>query len=173
MKRLTLAVLLLAACSSGAADEVATTSTVPPTTTTTSLATTTTQPPPDCPAAPYELTTLPAGAGAGELDTAALDPDVWTSVAGTNTTFIPRDDDTVAIALIRGTLPAVDWPGQKGETSIDGTRAVVGPHPDGTWVAGWFEEPGERCDRYTMVFYPPWAPTDVEDVLLGMNRVGG
>jgi hypothetical protein len=115
---------------------------------------------------------LPVGVGQGTLDT-TLEPDVWTSVPGSNTTIIPRNDDTVAIALIRGTLPAVDWPGEKGEVSIDGTRAAVGPHPDGTWVAGWFEEPGERCDRYTMVFYPPWNPADVEEALTGMNRVGG
>lgn len=164
--------LLLAACSAGVGEGTTTTSTVPPQTTTTTAATTTSQPPPDCPAAPYELTTLPTGVGQGELDS-ALEPDVWTSVPGSNTTFVPRSDNTIAIALIRGTLPAVDWPGEKGEVSIDGTRAAVGPHPDGTWVAGWYEEPGERCDLYTMVFYPPWNPSDVEDVLAGMNRVGG
>jgi hypothetical protein len=102
-----------------------------------------------------------------------MDPDVWTSVGGTSTVFWGRLGDSVAIALIRGTLPAVDWPGEKGEVFVDGTRTAVGPHPDGTWVAGWFEEPGERCDLYTMVFYPPWAPPDVEQVLEGMNRVGG
>jgi hypothetical protein len=119
------------------------------------------------------LTFLPAGIGEGELNSDEVPLDVWTSVAGSKTTFIPRNDDTVAIALIRGTLPAVDWPGEKGEVFIDGTRAAVGPHPDGTWVAGWFEQPGERCDLYTMVFYPPWNPSDVESVLQGMNRVGG
>ncbi|HEU4894979.1 MAG TPA: hypothetical protein VFT85_03995 [Acidimicrobiia bacterium] len=172
MRRLAMAVVLLAACSGGAAVETTTTTTAPVTTTTTLSDTTTTAPPPDCPAAPYELTVLPAGVGEGEFDS-TVEPDVWTSVAGTNTTFVPRTDDTVAIALIRGTLPAVDWPAEKGEVDIDGTRAVAGPHPDGTWVAGWFEEPGERCDQYTMVFYPPWNPADVEQVLAGMNRVGG
>jgi hypothetical protein len=127
----------------------------------------------ECPAAPYELEFQPQGVGEGDLQTESLEPDVWTSVAGSRTTFVPRSDGTVAIALIRGTLPAVDWPADKGEISIDGTRAAVGPHPDGTWVAGWFEEPGERCDLYTMVFYPPWAPSEVEEVLQGMNRVGG
>ncbi|HEY6635738.1 MAG TPA: hypothetical protein VI141_09020, partial [Acidimicrobiia bacterium] len=95
------------------------------------------------------------------------------SVPGSNTTLVPRSDDSVAIALVRGTLPPVDWPGEKGEVTIDGTRAAVGPHPDGSWVAGWYEEPGERCDLYTMIFYPPWSSTDVEAVLTGMNRVGG
>ncbi|HEX6222212.1 MAG TPA: hypothetical protein VF115_14060 [Acidimicrobiia bacterium] len=172
MKWTLLGVLLIAACSGGSADPGTTTSVSPSTTSTTMGQTTTTAPPPDCPAAPYELTVLPVGVGQGTIDT-TLEPDVWTSVPGTNTTFVPRGDDTVAIALIRGTLPAVDWPAEKGEVSIDGTRAVVGPHPDGTWVAGWYEEPGERCDQYTMVFYPPWNPADVEDALAGMNRVGG
>jgi len=169
MRRLVLLGLVLAACTGETVD---TTITTVPVTTTTITATTTTIPP-DCPAAPYELNSLPFGVGEGTIDT-TLEPDVWTSVPGTNTTFIPRSDDTVAIALVRGTLPPVDWPADKGEATVDGTRAAVGPHPDGTWVAGWFEEPGgERCNQYTMVFYPPWAPADVEATLLGMNRVGG
>lgn len=172
MKGFLAGLLLLAACSGGAGGDATTTTTLPPTTTTTA-ATTTTEPPVECPPAPYELSFLPTGVGEGELDTESLEPDVWTSVAGTNTTFVPRNDDTVAIALIRGTLPAVDWPAERGEVSIDGTRGVVGPHPDGTWVAGWFEEPGARCDQYSMVFYPPWNPSDVEQVIEGMNRVGG
>lgn len=172
MRRLVIGVLVLAACSGGASD--ATSTTVADTTTTTvPPSTTTTQPPPDCPTAPYVLSYLPVGVGSGVLHAENLEPDVWSSVPGSNTTFIPRGEDDIAIALIRGTLPPVDWPGEKGEVSVDGTRAAVGPHPDGTWVAGWYEEPGERCDLYTMVFYPPWSPSDVEQVLAGMNRVGG
>lgn len=174
MKRTLVGLLLLVtACASDPGAVASTEGTIETTTTTTAPDTTTTEPPVECPAPPYELEFLPAGVGAGQLDTDAMEPDVWTSAPGSNTTFYPRSDDTIAIALVRGTLPAVDWPAEKGETSVDGTRAAVGPHPDGTWVAGWFEEPGERCDLYTMVFYPPWNPSDVEAVLLGMNRVGG
>lgn len=165
--------ILVTACGGESGATVSTEETIETTTTTTPPSTTTTVPPVDCPPAPYELTFIPADIGAGQLDTNALEPDVWTSQPGSNTTFYPRADDTPGIAVVRGTLPAVDWPAEKGETSIDGTRAAVGPHPDGTWVAGWYEAPGERCDLYTMVFYPPWNPADVEAVLEGMNRVGG
>ena len=173
MRPILLAFLLLTvgACDSSSVDT--TTSTTAATTTTVAPVTTTTAPPVECPEAPYELEELPFGVGEGQISAVEIEPDVWTSVPGTHTTFIPRSDDTLAIALIRGTLPPVDWPAEKGEVEIDGTRAVVGPHPDGTWVAGWFEAPSERCDLYTMVFYPPWVPTDVELVINGMNRVGG
>lgn len=177
MSKLLTVVLLL--CFSCSTDSAATTTTdLTPTTvaisaTTTLATTTTTEPPVDCPAAPYEVPVLPFGVGQGVLDPDDISPDVWTSIGGTNTTFWGRTDGTVAIALVRGTLPAADWPGDKGEVAIDGTRAAVGPHPDGTWVVGWFEAPGERCDLYTMVFYPPVAPSEVEDTLAGMNRVGG
>ena len=174
MRRLLGALLMLVVgCT---ATNVETTTTVPPdTTTTVPEATTTTKPAAvdECPPAPYEVGFLPINVNEAGFDPSDLEPDVWTSVGGTQTTFYGRSDGTVAIALIRGTLPAVDWPAEKGETEVDGTRAAVGPHPDGTWVAGWFEEPRARCDLYTMVFYPPWNPTEVESVLLSMNRIGG
>ena len=170
MKRLFLASLILvAACASGTAGD--TTTTASPTSTI--LETTTTEPPIECPAAPYELSFIPAGVGTATLDPDTIEMDVWTSEGGTQTTFYGRSDGTLAIALIRGTLPNVEWPAEKGEITVDGTRGVVGPHPDGTWVAGWYEEPGERCDEYTMVFYPPVAPSDVDAMLEGMNRIAG
>jgi hypothetical protein len=170
MKRpLPLLLMLVLACADAGS---ATTTTAIPATTSTTGAVTSTAPPEECPPPPYELEFLPPGVGSATLDPAEIEPDVWTSVPGISATLWGREDQ-VAMALIRGALPAVDWPGDKGEVLIDGTRAVVGPHPDGTWVAGWFEAPGERCDLYTMVFYPPVAPSDVEQTLQGMNRVGG
>jgi hypothetical protein len=170
MKRpLPLLLLLVLACADAGS---ATTTTAIPATTSTTGAVTSTAPPEECPSPPYELEFLPPGVGSAALVPAEIEPDVWTSVPGISATLWGREDQ-VATALIRGALPAVDWPGDKGEVLIDGTRAVVGPHPDGTWVAGWFEAPGERCDLYTMVFYPPVAPSDVEQTLQGMNRVGG
>jgi hypothetical protein len=163
-----LLLVLVLACSGAGSDTTNTTTAL----TTTSLAATTTAPPVECPPPPYELDFLPIGVGATVLDAEEIEPDVWTSVPGSSATLWGRDD-AVAIALIRGTLPAVEWPGDKGEVFVDGTRGVAGPHPDGTWVAGWFEAPGERCDLYTMVFYPPIASEDVQQTLAGMNRVGG
>jgi len=167
--------LMVAACSATTVETTDTTSAVAATTTTTEPITTTTRASAidECPPAPYEIGFLPFGVGEGGLRTEEIEPDVWTSVGGTQTTFFGRTDGTVAIAMIRGTLPAVDWPAEKGEIEIDGTRAAVGPHADGTWAAGWFVAPSERCDTYTMVFYPPWNPQDVEAVLLSMIRVAG
>lgn len=175
MRRFTGALLLLVVGCTATAVEPTTSTTVPAPTPTTIAVTTTTRAPAvdECPPAPYEIGFFPLGVFDSAIDPGGLEPDVWTSVGGTQSTLYGRSDDTVAIALIRGTLPAVDWPAQKGEVEIDGVRAAVGPHPDGTWVAGWFVEPADRCDLYTMVFYPPWNPKDVEAVLASMTRVAG
>jgi hypothetical protein len=167
---LPLLLVLLAACGSSAG---VTTITAGPASTTSLPATSTTAPPIECPPPPYEFGFLPSGVGSTFLDPSRIEPDVWTSVPGISAALLGRDDGTVAIALIRGTLPPVQWPAEKGEVLIDGTRGVVGPHPDGTWVAGWYEEPGERCDLYTLVVYPPVAPADVEHLIGELNRVGG
>ncbi|MGB7861107.1 MAG: hypothetical protein WBM90_11470 [Acidimicrobiia bacterium] len=175
MRMLSAGVFLLVVACASTGVEPTTTTIISGSTTASSDTTTTTLAPAvdECPPAPYEVTFLPVNVNEAGFDPSGLEPDVWTSVGGTQTTFFGRTDGSVAIALVRGTLPPIDWPAEKGETEIDGTRAAVGPHPDGTWVAGWFEAPGERCDLYTMVFYPPWNPQEVEQVLLSMNRVGG
>jgi hypothetical protein len=162
--------LLVTGCASSGGEP---TTTLAEVTTTAPSGSTTTEAPVECPPPPYEFVFLPTGVGDTILDPSRIEPDVWTSVPGTSATLLGRDDGTVAIALVRGTLPAVDWPAEKGEVSIDGTRGVVGPHPDGVWVAGWYEAPGERCDQYTLVLYAPVAPTEVEQVIDGLNRVGG
>ena len=164
--------LLVAGCTTAAVENTTTTA---PATATTIHATTTTRAPAvdECPPAPYQVDFLPINVNDAGFDPGGVEPDAWTSVGGTQTTFYGRSDGTVAIGLIRGSLPAIDWPGEKGEVEIDGVRAAVGSHLDGTWVAGWFVDPGARCDLYTMVFYPPWNPLDVEAVLLSMSRMAG
>jgi hypothetical protein len=168
-----LPVLLIVLVACAGTGEGTTTSSDPVAPTTTLVATSTTQPPVECPPPPYEFTFLPQGVGSTLLDPATIEPDVWTSVPGISATLLGREDGSVGVALIRGTLPAVEWPGERGEVFVDGTRGVVGPHPDGTWVAGWYEAPGERCDLYTLVAYPDVAPSEVEMVIDGLNRVGG
>ena len=167
---LALLLLVVGACSPSGVEA---TSTTPSGITSTLPATTSTEPPVECPLPPYEFDYLPAGVGSTFLDPAGIEPDVWTSVPGSSASLLGRGDRSVAVALVRGTLPAVEWPAEKGEVFIDGTRGVVGPHPDGTWVAGWYEAPGERCDQYTLVVYAPVAPAEVEQLIAGMNRVGG
>ena len=166
-------ILLVVGCSTTALE---TTTTAAPATTTTTIPTTTTTRAAavdECPPAPYEIGWLPAGVGDGGLDPSLVEQDEWTTEGGTQSTFYGRNDGTLAIALIRGTLPVIDWPGEKGIVQIDGVDAAVGPHPDGKWVAVWYVEPAARCDEYTMVFYPPWNPQDVEAVLGSMVRVAG
>ena len=95
------------------------------TTTSAPSATTTTEPPVECPPAPYEFEFLPVEVGNTTLDPDEIEPDVWTSVGGTQTIFWGHDDGTVAIALVRGTLPPVDWPNEKGNAEVGGTPVAV------------------------------------------------
>lgn len=172
MRRLSGALLLIVVGCTATSLETTTTSVEPPTTTSTTGVTSTTVPE-ACPPPPYEIGFFPPWMNSEGVDPSGIEPDVWTSVGGTQTTFYGRNVGSVAIALIRGTLPPVDWPGEKGTTTIDGTDAVAGMHLDGTWVVAWFEEPADRCDLYTMVFYPPWDQEDVGAVVHSMDRVGG
>lgn len=164
---------LVTACAVGAPpDTPAPATTIAPVTT---LATTTTVAPSPCPPAPYELGSVPsrvesteAGPGAAEPD-----PDEFTSIGGTHIRLWIDGDGEPAIALVRGSLPPQQFPAERGEAEVAGTRAVAGPYPDGRWVVAWFNEPGDRCDEYTMVFYPPVAAREVEQTLADMTRTAG
>jgi hypothetical protein len=127
----------------------------------------------DCPAAPYEVEVLPARVSSNPVDALEVAQDGFTSMAGTHSTIWLGVDGELVLALIRGSLPPQEWPGDKGPVVIDGVEAIAGQYADGTWVVGWFEAPGERCDLYTMVLYQPVEPAEVETVLASMNRVAG
>lgn len=100
-----------------------------------------------------------------------LELDEFTSIGGTQSLFWVDDGGAVAVAVIRGTLPPEQWPGERGEVDVAGNRAAVGPFDDGKWVAAWYEGDGqERCDLYTMVFYPPVDPAEVELSLASIVR---
>ena len=127
MKPLLVTVLLLVAgCAGTTAESTTTTSTAA--TTTSAAETTTTQTPIECPAAPYELGFLPAGVGTGLLDPDEIEMDVWTSVGGSQTDFLGREDGTVAIALIRGHSAPGRLAGREG-------RGLHRWHPRGGWAA--------------------------------------
>ncbi len=166
---MTLAVLA-AACTNGGA---APTTIVAPTTTTAPATTTTVERLADCPAPPYDISSFPSGITSEQVPIADLPFDDYTIVPGSSSQIWLADDGALAMALIRGALPPEQWPGERGEVSIDGAPAVVGPFDDGTWVAAWFEEPGERCDQYTLVFYPPVDPEEVRTTIESMDRTAG
>lgn len=172
MRSLALAlVLCVAACSADQANPTSTTAAE--TTTTVAATSTSTVPPEPCPPAPYRLGQLPATVQPAESSEALDDPDEFTSIGGTHVRIWVDIDGATAIALIRGALPPQDWPAEKGEVDIAGSRGVAGPYPDGRWVVAWFNDPGARCDQYTMVFYPPISPDEVESTLAAMERTPG
>jgi hypothetical protein len=118
------------------------------------------------------LGALPPTVVAAEDDTAG-EPDEFTSIGGTHTRLWVNGDEDVAIALVRGALPPDQFPAERGEVDVAGSRGVAGPYPDGRWVIAWFNEPGDRCDQYTLVFYPPVSPGEVEATLAAMTRTPG
>jgi hypothetical protein len=165
-----LALVVLACAGSPPPAETTAAPTVPGTQATT---TTTTAPPPPCPPAPYDVGYLPPRVRSAETSDTADEPDEFTSIGGTHVRIWVDGDGATAIALIRGALPPRQFPAEKGEVDIAGTRGVAGPYPDGRWVIAWFNPPGDRCDLYTMVFYPPVAPAEVRDTIASMVRTPG
>jgi len=125
----------------------------------------------ECPPHEYRVTALPTRVTGSPADLGEIELDQFTSIGGTRSVFWLTADGEVAIALVRGTLPPEEWPGERGQIEVAGTDAVVGPFADGKWVAAWFEGDGsDRCDLYTMVFYPPVEGFEVESTLRGITR---
>ncbi len=127
----------------------------------------------DCPPAAYEIGVFPDRVAPSQVPAEGIALDPFTAVPGSHSTIWLDEEGGLVVSLVRGALPPEAWPGDRGEVSIDGVRAVAGPFDDGTWVVAWFEEPGARCDRYTMVFYPPVTPDEVRATLESMDRVAG
>lgn len=171
MRSVAVVCVVVSACSS-APDATTTTPTTAVPTTTTAL-TTTTAPPQPCPPAPYELSFLPPTVVPAEQEDTVDEPDEFQTIGATHVRLWVNSESTTAIALIRGSLPPQQFPAERGEVEVAGSRGVAGPYPDGRWVVAWFNEPGDRCDEYTMVFYPPVSPAEVEQTLAGMTRTPG
>lgn len=162
-------VVVVGACSDGGASATS----APPTSAVVSSTTATTTPPEPCPPAPYEVPVLPSEVVEPADDADQVEPDEFSSMGGTHTRLWVDAEGEPAVALVRGSLPPNEFPAERGEVSIDGSRGVAGPYPDGRWVVAWFNEPGGRCDEYSMVFYPPVSPQEVEATIDSMVRVAG
>jgi hypothetical protein len=162
----------LAACTV-ASDPPTTTTTVPATTSTTVVETTTTTAPPECAPPPYAVDVLPAKVAGSVVPPADLERNEYLEVPGSSSRFWLDEDGHLAVALIRGTLPLQMWPGESSIIEIDGVQARVGPFDDGSWVVGWAEPGEQRCDLFTMVFFPPVDPSEVQATLLSMDRTAG
>ena len=165
--RVAVPLLLVGACSAGSdsSTTLASTTTAPPASTTTMEALV------ECPQIPYQVPDLPARVAGESADLSAIEEDEFTALGGTRSVFWVDGEGNLTVALIRGALPPREWPGEKGEIEIAGQRAVVGPFEDGLWVAGWFDADGQdRCDLYTMVFYPPIEADEVETALTSITR---
>lgn len=166
-----LVALIVAACSGGSGSTtsivIITTTSVP-----TGDGSTTAVPPlVECPPLPYVVTDLPTRVTGEAAALADIELDEFTAIGGTRSVFWVNAEGELAIALIRGTLPPVDWPGERGVAEVAGVEAAVGPHEDGKWVAAWFDNDGtDRCDLYTMVFYPPIEAFEVESTLRAITR---
>lgn len=171
MRRVVLVLLVsLVACSGGGA--VSSTSATPATSSTTPVSSTSTTLP-DCGSIPYEIGVLPARVVDERPSTDDVPQDDFTTVPGTVSRLWFDEDGGLALVFVRGSLPPVEWPGDRGEVSIDGARGVAGQLEDGSWMVGWFEGEGDACDRYFMVFYPPIDPSEVEATIASLNRTAG
>lgn len=165
--------LLLAAACSPSADSTTTTTTTVAETTTTEAETTTTTIPPECAPPPYDVAVLPEKVEPTVVPFDELPRDPYLEVPGSSSTIWLDDEGALAMVLIRGTLPLEMWPGESGSVEIDGVQARVGPFEDGSWVVGWTEPGEQRCDLFTMVFFPPIEPAEVEATLASMDRTAG
>jgi hypothetical protein len=162
-------VMVVTACSDG----TAVTTTSPAVVTTSTAAVVVTVASPACGLVPYEVEVLPGRVDADRPGTDEVPQDMFTTIPGTNSSIWFDSNGEPALVFVRGALPPVDWPGERGEVSIDGARGVAGPLDDGTWMVAWFEAEGEPCDQYFMVFYPPVEPSEVEATVASLNRTAG
>lgn len=159
--------LLLAACGDGT--EAPTTSLVSiPTTetvTTTTSGSTTVEP---CDPPLFLPTVLPEGVDAQPSPSAVpLDP--FTLQPGTTVTGWADDDGNPVIVMVRGALPPEQWTATPEVIEVRGVEAAVGPLSGGVWAVAWFEGP-DRCDEYSIIFYPP---TDAETAKMVAGSLTG
>lgn len=173
MRRHLLLLFLAAVFACTPAADSTTTTTEAETTTTTEAETTTTTIPPECAPPPYQVEVLPEKVEPMVVPFDELPRDPYLEVPGSSSTIWLDGEGALAMILVRGTLPLEMWPGESGPFEIDGVQARVGPFDDGSWVVGWTEPGEQRCDLFTMVFFPPIEPAEVEAALASMDRTAG
>ncbi len=89
---------------------------------------------------------MPERVVSGVPDTADVEFDEFTVLAGA----------FAVLVMIRGALPPRQFTGEsQADEILDGIPSVVGPIGDGYWAAAGAIPPGERCDFFSIIFYPP------------------
>ena len=74
------------------------------------------------------------------------------------------------LAMIRGALPPRQFTDETEVVEIfERIPAVVGPIGDGFWAAAWAIPPGERCDLFSLIFYPPVESDEVIEVTASLR----
>ena len=163
-------VMVLAACSGGSGDGStstrATLGAVISATEPTSTTTTTTLPPLElCDAVESFPQIMPARVVAGVPETADVDFDEFTLIAGAINAIRFDEAGAPVLVMIRGALPPRQFTEDHQVIEIlDGIPALVGPIGDGYWASAWAVPPGERCDLYSLIFYPPVDEAEVLEV---------
>jgi hypothetical protein len=171
-----LIVLLASACGSSDSTPEPTTATSPPatsapSTTTTEPSTTTTEILPICEPAGFFPTVLPDRAVDETPDFADVPFDQFTIIPGA---WIGMRNDAAGapvMVLIRGALPPVRFTDDIEPIEIlDGVPAALGPLEDRFWAVAWALSPDERCDLYSLIFYPPTSIDEARQVALSLTE---
>lgn len=166
MKRLLAVLLVLAVGCSTQTPSVTPTSvriTAPPTSTTVTI--------PDVDACdpPRILpTVLPSRVSGRQPPTSAIPLDRFTTLPGTTIRFWADENGDPVVVLIRGALPPGKWTAAPEHVTVLGVDAAMGPLDDGIWAVGWFEGV-DRCDEYSIIFYPPVDSAEARAVAEGLR----
>ena len=92
----------------------------------------------------------------GLPDSSQVAFDEFTVIAGAFSAIQFDEAGELVVVMIRGALPPRQFTDQHEVVEVlDGIPAQVGPIGDGYWAAAWALPPGDRCDLYSLIFYPP------------------
>ena len=142
------------------------TTTEPPPTTTT-----TTEPPLEiCDPLETFPGILPERVVVGLPETGDVDFDEFTLLEGAFTAMRFDEAGDPVLVMIRGALPPRQFTAESEVVEIlDGIPSLVGPIGDGYWAAAWALPPGDRCDLYSLIFYPPTSSEEGLEVIASVR----